>query len=271
MLLVSVNFSIKGSEKMQAVILAGGLGTRLSEETSAIPKPMVEVGGKPIIWHIMKILSQHSINEFVVCCGYKGYVIKEYFDNYHRHMDDFTIQLDSGKKTTIKKSSENWTVTLIDTGPDTQTGGRLKRVHDHIKGTFLMTYGDGVSDVNISKLIKFHYKNAKKATVTAVQPPGRFGALELNGDFVKRFQEKPIGDGSWINGGFFILEPDTIDLIDDDTSVWEDKPLQMLASHSQLSAYKHNGFWRPMDTLRDKTTLEEMWASGKAPWKNWSD
>lgn len=255
---------------MKAVILAGGLGTRLSEETSTIPKPMVEVGGKPIIWHIMKSLSQHGIREFIICCGYKGYVIKEYFDNYHRHMDDFTIQLKNAQKTTIKKSSEDWTISLIDTGSDTQTGGRLKRVHDHINGRFLMTYGDGVSDVNISKLIRFHEKNSKQATVTAVQPPGRFGALEINGDLVKRFQEKPVGDGSWINGGFFILEPETLDLIDDDASVWEDKPLQTLSKRSQLGAYKHTGFWRPMDTLRDKHTLEELWESGKAPWKTWS-
>lgn len=255
---------------MKAVILAGGLGTRLSEETSTIPKPMVEVGGKPIIWHIMKSLSQHGIREFIICCGYKGYVIKEYFDNYHRHMDDFTIQLKNAQKTTIKKSSEDWTISLIDTGSDTQTGGRLKRVRDHINGRFLMTYGDGVSDVNISELIKFHEKNSKQATVTAVQPPGRFGALEINGDLVKRFQEKPVGDGSWINGGFFILEPETLDLIDDDASVWEDKPLQTLSKRSQLGAYKHTGFWRPMDTLRDKHTLEELWESGKAPWKTWS-
>ena len=255
---------------MKAVILAGGLGTRLSEETSTIPKPMVEVGGKPIIWHIMKSISQHGIREFIICCGYKGYVIKEYFDNYHRHMDDFTIQLNSAQKTTIKKSSENWTISLIDTGSDTQTGGRLKRVRDHIDGTFLMTYGDGVSDVNISELIRFHEKNSKQATVTAVQPPGRFGALEINGDLVKRFQEKPVGDGSWINGGFFILEPETLDLIEDDSSIWEDTPLQTLSKHSQLSAYKHKGFWRPMDTLRDKHTLEELWESGKAPWRTWS-
>lgn len=254
---------------MKAVILAGGLGTRLSEETSTIPKPMVEVGGKPIIWHIMKSLSQHGIREFIICCGYKGYVIKEYFDNYYRHMDDFTIQLKSARKTTIKKSSEDWTVSLIDTGSDTQTGGRLKRVRDHINGRFLMTYGDGVSDVNISELVRFHEKNSKQATVTAVRPPGRFGALKINGDLVEQFQEKPVGDGSWINGGFFILEPETLDLIDGDKSVWEDKPLQTLSKRSQLGAYKHRGFWRPMDTLRDKHTLEELWETGKAPWKTW--
>lgn len=254
---------------MKAVILAGGLGTRLSEETSTIPKPMVEVGGRPIIWHIMKILAHNGINDFIICCGYKGYVIKEYFDNYHRHMDDFTIQLDSGKKTTLKKSSENWNVTLIDTGSDTQTGGRLRRIRNHISDTFLMTYGDGVSDVNITDLVKFHQSKAKQATLTAVQPPGRFGALELNGDMVNRFQEKPVGDGSWINGGFFILEPETMDLIEGDSSVWEDKPLQTLARQSQLSAYRHDGFWRPMDTLRDKHALEELWEADKAPWKIW--
>jgi glucose-1-phosphate cytidylyltransferase len=254
---------------MKAVILAGGLGTRLSEETSSVPKPMVEVGGRPIIWHIMKILAHNGINDFIVCCGYKGYVIKEYFDNYHRHMDDFTIKLDSGTKTTLKKSSENWTVTLIDTGPDTQTGGRLRRVRNHINDTFLMTYGDGVSDVDIADLVKFHKSKTKKATVTAVQPPGRFGALELSGDMVNRFQEKPVGDGSWINGGFFILEPETIDLIGGDSSVWEDQPLQTLAKQGQLNAYRHSGFWRPMDTLRDKHALEEMWEAGNAPWKVW--
>ena len=256
---------------MKAIILAGGLGTRLSEETSAIPKPMLEIGGKPVLWHIMKIISQHGITDFIICCGYKGYVIREYFDNYHRHMDDFTIQLDSGTKTIHKRSSENWSVTLLDTGENTQTGGRLKRVCEHVNSTFLMTYGDGVSDINISDLLAFHQKNSKQATVTAVQPPGRFGALETNGDVVKRFQEKPVGDGSWINGGFFVLEPETFDLLDDDTTVWEDKPLQTLAKRSQLSAYKHSGFWRPMDTLRDKHVLEEMWQLGRAPWKTWSD
>ena len=256
---------------MKAVILAGGLGTRLSEETSTIPKPMVEVGGKPIIWHIMKIISQYGVNDFIICCGYKGYVIKEYFDNYHRHMDDFILELKSGEKTTLKKSSEDWNITLIDTGQDTQTGGRLRRVRDHINGTFLMTYGDGVSDVDIFELLSFHQNNSKRATVTAVQPPGRFGALEINGDLVNQFQEKPIGDGSWINGGFFVLEPETIDLIDDDSTVWEAKPLQTLAKQSQLAAYKHHGFWRPMDTLRDKHALELLWETGQAPWKIWSN
>lgn len=254
---------------MKAVILAGGLGTRLSEETSLTPKPMVEVGGKPIIWHIMKILAHGGINDFIICCGYKGYIIKEYFDNYHRHVDDFSIQLNTGIKKTLKKSTEEWKVTLIDTGPNTQTGGRLKRVRNLIDSTFLMTYGDGVSNVNITDLVKFHKSNAKQATVTAVQPPGRFGALELSGNMVSSFKEKPVGDGSWINGGFFILEPETINLIEDDSSVWEDKPLQALANQGQLNAYKHNDFWRPMDTLRDKQALEEMWQSDNAPWKVW--
>jgi glucose-1-phosphate cytidylyltransferase len=254
---------------LQGVILAGGLGTRLSEETATMPKPMVEIGGKPIIWHIMKILGQHDISEFIICCGYKGYLIKEYFDNYHRHVDDFTIKLQSGEKTTIKKSTENWNITLIDTGPETQTGGRLKRVKDHIKGTFLMTYGDGVSDIDVTALKKFHYDSDRQATVTAVQPPGRFGALQLEKNTVRSFMEKPAGDSSWINGGFFILEPETINLISDDNTAWEDYPLRQLAKISQLGAYKHHGFWRPMDTLRDKTVLEEMWEKNEAPWRTW--
>ena len=254
---------------MQSVILAGGLGTRLSEETSLMPKPMVEIGGKPILWHIMKILSKHGINDFIVCCGYKGYMIKEYFDNYSRHVDDFTLNLQTGKKTTIKKSSENWNVTLIDTGDLTQTGGRLRRIKKHINDTFLMTYGDGVSNIDIAALQQFHFNHGLKATVTAVQPPGRFGALKINGAKVKSFMEKPAGDSGWINGGFFILEPETIDLVADDTSIWEDYPLRQLAKTSQLGAYKHSGFWRPMDTLRDKHILENLWNNNEAPWKIW--
>jgi len=254
---------------MKAVILAGGLGTRLSEETSTLPKPMVEIGGKPIIWHIMKSLSEHGIVDFIICCGYKGYMIKEYFDNYHRHVDDFEIDLHTGEKTTIRKSAENWRIALIDTGQNTQTGGRLRRVRDQITDTFLLTYGDGLSDVDISALQKFHHTEGRKATVTAVQPPGRFGALDIHENHVKKFMEKPKGDGSWINGGYFILEPETIDLIFDDTTIWEDYPLRTLADNSQLSAYKHSGFWQPMDTLRDKHTLEDLWHKNKAPWRTW--
>jgi glucose-1-phosphate cytidylyltransferase len=254
---------------MKAVILAGGFGTRLSEETSSLPKPMVEIGGKPIIWHIMKLLSTRGISDFIICCGYKGYMIKEYFDNYHRHVDDFVINLHTGSKSTIKKSTENWTITLIDTGQHTQTGGRIRRVKNQLDDTFLMTYGDGLSDVNINKLREFHRTAGGKATVTAVQPPGRFGALDIQGTKVKKFMEKPMGDGSWINGGFFILEPEVIDLISDDHTVWEEKPLQTLAHMSQLNAYKHVGFWQPMDTLRDKHTLENLWNSNQAPWRSW--
>lgn len=254
---------------LKAVILAGGLGTRLSEETATMPKPMVEIGGKPILWHIMKLLSNHGLNDFIICCGYKGYMIKEFFDNYHRHVDDFTINLATGTKTTIKKSSENWNVTLIDTGSETQTGGRIKRIKKHINDTFLMTYGDGLSDVDITALQKFHSNHKREATVTAVQPPGRFGALKIEETEVKSFLEKPAGDSSWINGGFFILEPSTIDLIDGDATVWEEYPLRTLAQNSQLMAYKHKDFWRPMDTLRDKIVLEEMWQENEAPWKTW--
>jgi len=254
---------------LKAVILAGGLGTRLSEETATMPKPMVEIGGKPIIWHIMKILANYGITDFIVCCGYKGYMIKEYFDNYHRHVDDFMINLETAEKKTIKKSAENWNITLIDTGAETQTGGRILRIKEHINDTFLMTYGDGVSDVDIKALISFHQNHGRKATVTAVQPPGRFGALKIEGSMVQNFLEKPAGDSSWINGGFFILEPETIDLISGDDTVWEDFPLRSLAKNSELGAYKHEGFWRPMDTLRDKNVLEDLWGKNEAPWRTW--
>ena len=256
---------------MKAVLLAGGLGTRLSEETSLIPKPMAEIGGKPILWHIMKSLSGHGINEFIICCGYKGYVIKEYFDNYFRHVTDFTIDLKTGERTVLSRPQEEWRITLIDTGQNTQTGGRIRRIRDHIDGTFLMTYGDGVSDVDIKALIEFHQSSGRKATVTAIQPPGRFGALKIVDDSVESFLEKPDGDGSWINGGFFILEPSAIETIEDDLTIWEREPLESLAKNAELAAYRHTGFWRPMDTLRDKIVLNELWDSGDAPWKTWED
>lgn len=256
---------------MKAVLLAGGLGTRLSEETSSIPKPMVEIGGKPILWHIMKSLSVHGINDFIICCGYKGYVIKEYFDNYFHHVTDFTIDLKTGERTVLSRSREEWRITLIDTGQDTQTGGRIRRIRDHIDGTFLMTYGDGISDVDVSALVKFHQANERKATVTAIQPPGKFGALKIVDNNVESFLEKPDGDGGWINGGFFILEPSVIDIIDHDLTIWEREPLESLAKDSQLAAFRHTGFWRPMDTLRDKIVLNELWDAGEAPWKTWED
>lgn len=254
---------------MKAVILAGGLGTRLSEETHSLPKPMVEIGGRPIIWHIMKSLSSFGINEFIICCGYKGYVIKEYFANYHSHISDFTVDLKSGIKTNLTVPEENWTVSLIDTGQDTQTGGRIKRVSSMLNETFLMTYGDGVCDVNIQRLISFHKLNNKLATVTAVQPPGRFGVLNIKDNLVDSFAEKPAGDGSWINGGFFILEPSVIRKIQNDKTVWEHEPLEDLAAEGQIAAFKHEGFWRPMDTLRDKHYLNDLWDDNKAPWKIW--
>lgn len=256
---------------MRAVLLAGGLGTRLSEETSLVPKPMVEIGGKPIIWHIMKSLSVHGINDFIICCGYKGYVIKEYFDNYFRHVTDFTIDLKTGERNVLSRPREEWRITLIDTGQNTQTGGRIRQVRDHIDGTFLMTYGDGISDVDIGALIDFHKAKKYKATVTAIQPPGRFGALKIVDDGVESFMEKPDGDGSWINGGFFILEPSAIETIEEDSTIWEREPLETLARDGELVAYRHTGFWRPMDTLRDKIVLNELWESGEAPWKTWSD
>jgi glucose-1-phosphate cytidylyltransferase len=257
---------------MKAVILAGGLGTRLSEETAIKPKPMVEVGGQPILWHIMKIYSAHGINDFVICCGYKGYVIKEFFANYFLRMSNVTFDMCTNRMDVHTGNAEPWRVTLVDTGENTLTGGRLKRVREHIGNeTFCFTYGDGVSDVNITELIKFHQGQGTLATLTAVQPPGRFGAIVLGKEQtrISAFQEKPDGDGAYINGGYFVLEPEVIDYIADDSTTWEQEPLQKLAHNEQLSAFKHDGFWQPMDTLKDKNYLEKLWQSGKAPWKAW--
>lgn len=256
---------------MKAVILAGGLGTRISEETHLKPKPMIEIGGKPILWHIMKTYSAHGVNEFVICCGYKGYVIKEYFANYFLHMSDVTFDMADNHMDVHHKKAEPWRVTLIDTGEDTATGGRLKRVEEYIKdeSAFCFTYGDGVSDVNISDSIDFHRRHGKLATVTAVQPPGRYGALERKGNKVVRFTEKPRGDGGLINGGFFILSPKVLQLIEGDKTSWEGDPLIRLAQMGEIMAYEHYGFWQPMDTLREKNMLEELWNSGHAPWKIW--
>jgi glucose-1-phosphate cytidylyltransferase len=254
---------------MKAVILAGGIGTRLSEETAVRPKPMVELGGKPVLWHIMKCYSHFGINDFVVCLGYKGYMIKEYFANYFLHMSDVTINLRNNEVKVHQNMSEPWTVTLVDTGETTQTGGRLKRVRQHIDDTFCFTYGDGLSDVDISAEIAFHREQGTRATLTAVQPPGRFGVIDFAEDKISGFQEKPPGDGGWINGGFFVLEPSVFDLIEGDDMAWERGPLERLARDGQLSAFKHRGFWQPMDTLRDKMHLESLWASGNAPWRRW--
>jgi len=257
---------------MKAVLLAGGLGTRISEETNLKPKPMVEIGGKPILWHIMKIYSHHGINDFIICCGYKGYVIKEYFANYFLHMSDVTFDMQHNKMEVHQRYAEPWRVTLVDTGDDTMTGGRLKRVAPYLESeeAFCFTYGDGVSDVNITHLIEFHRAHGLQATLTATYPPGRFGALDIHPDQrVTSFKEKPKGDGGLINGGFFVLSPKIVDLIADDQSIWEREPLERLAATNQLKAYPHEGFWQPMDTLRDKNYLEELWASGKAPWKVW--
>jgi len=255
---------------MKLVILAGGLGTRISEESYLKPKPMIEIGGKPIIWHIMKIYSAHGINDFIVCLGYKGYVVKEYFANYFLHMSDVTIDMTDNSMQVHQKSAEPWRVTLVDTGEATQTGGRLKRVAEYLgKEDFCFTYGDGVADVNIRELVAVHQAKKAKATLTAVQPPGRFGALVLDDALITSFQEKPKGDGGWINGGFFVLSPDVIEYIDGDDTVWEREPLERLARDRQLAAYFHRGFWQPMDTLRDKNHLEELWARGNAPWKAW--
>lgn len=256
---------------MKAVILAGGLGTRLSEETSLKPKPMIEIGGKPILWHIMKIYSHSGINDFIICCGYKGYVIKEYFANYFLHQSDITFHLKDNKMEVHKKRAEPWTITLIDTGEKSMTGGRLKRVHEHLKDEdcFCFTYGDGVADIDIKDLIRFHKTQGKLATLTATYPPGRFGALDIVGNTVKKFEEKPKGDGALINAGFFVLSPNVLELIEDDHTVWEQEPLKLLASMNELAAYKHNGFWQPMDTLRDKMKLEELINQKKAPWKMW--
>lgn len=257
---------------MKAVILAGGYGTRISEESGIKPKPMVEIGGKPIIWHIMKIYSAHGIHEFIICCGYKAHVIKEYFANYYLHSSDVTFDMGSNSMEVHKSNSEPWKVTLVDTGEGTMTGGRLRRVKEYIGDeTFCLTYGDGVSDVNISKSIEHHKKSGGKATLTAVQPPGRFGAFSLhqNENMVTHFHEKPEGDGAWINGGFFVLEPDVMKYIEGDETVWEQEPMEKLTHNGELVAYRHEGFWQPMDTLRDKNLLENMWQSGKAPWKVW--
>ncbi len=256
---------------MKAVILAGGMGTRLSEETSLRPKPMIEIGGKPILWHILKIYSAHGIRDFVICLGYKGYVIKEYFANYYLHMSDVTFDMREQNKVKIHQNNvEPWCVTLVDTGEDTMTGGRLKRVAKYIGDEdFCFTYGDGVADIDIAKLVEFHRTSGRLATITATQPPGRFGALRLDGQRVLRFEEKPQGDGAWINGGFFVLSPKAIEYIDGDHTTWEKEPLERLARDDQINAYVHGGFWQPMDTMRDKNHLEELWASGKAPWKVW--
>jgi len=255
---------------MKAVILAGGLGTRISEESVLRPKPMIEIGGKPILWHILKMYSHHGINDFVICCGYKGYVIKEYFANYFLHMSDITIDMQNNSVQVHHKKAEPWRVTLVDTGEETQTGGRLKRISSYLDSDFCMTYGDGVSSVNIAASIEFHRQHGKLATMTAVQPPGRFGSLEIEGTTVKSFLEKPKGDAGWINGGFFVLNPKVLNLIDSYQTLWEMGPLQNLAKQDQLRSYFHTGFWRPMDTLRDKQYLEDLWAGGDAPWKTWS-
>jgi glucose-1-phosphate cytidylyltransferase len=257
---------------MKAVILAGGLGTRISEESSSRPKPMIEIGGKPILWHIMKIYSHYGINDFIVCCGYKGYVIKEYFANYFLHTSDVTFDMQKNSMEVHQRFAEPWKVTLVDTGEDTMTGGRLKRVSKYIKDdeAFCFTYGDGVADVDISSLIEFHKKHGKLATMTATYPPGRFGAIDIHPDgYITSFKEKPKGDGGMINGGFFVLSPKVIGRIDGDATVWEREPLEQLAHQSEIVAYEHHGFWQPMDTLRDKNYLEELWATGNAPWKSW--
>lgn len=255
---------------MKVILLAGGLGTRISEETSTKPKPMVEIGGKPILWHIMKMYSHHGVNEFIICAGYKGYVIKEYFANYFLHMSNITFDMTNNEMKVHENNSEPWKVTIVDTGDQTMTGGRIKRVKKYVgEETFCMTYGDGVSDVNITELIKFHNKAGKWASVTAVQPAGRFGALKMDGTTITSFEEKPEGEGGWINGGFFVLEPEVFDLIDDDSTVFEREPMERLASKKQIKAFMHQGFWRPMDTLRDKNYLESQWKTGNAAWKIW--
>ena len=257
---------------MKAVILAGGVGSRLMEETAARPKPMVEIGGKPILWHIMKIYAHYGINDFVICLGYRGYQIKEYFANYFLHTSDVTIDLAKNSLEVHERHAEPWRVTLVDTGLESQTGGRLGRIRDYVAGDdlFCMTYGDGVGNINVSEQIQFHRNHARLATVTATQPPGRFGVLETEDDRVIRMKEKPLGDGGWINGGFFVLSPQVLDLIEDDHTIWEAWPMQTLAKQDQLRAYRHPGFWHPMDTLRDRHYLEELWATGRAPWRVWN-
>ncbi len=255
---------------MKVVLLAGGLGTRISEESHLRPKPMIEIGGKPILWHIMKTYSHYGLNDFIICCGYKGYVIKEYFANYFMHLSDVTFDLKNNKMKVHNSTSEPWNVTLVDTGENTMTGGRLKRVKEYIGNEpFCLTYGDGVADIDISKLVAFHKEHGRMATLTATQPPGRFGALSIDGTKINSFKEKPVGDGNWINGGFFVLDSKVLDLIDNDETVWEKKPLEKLAESDNLQAFFHDGFWQPMDTLRDKTHLEELWSKQQAPWKVW--
>jgi len=255
---------------MKAIILAGGVGTRVSEETHIKPKPMIDIGGMPILWHIMKIYSAYGINDFVICCGYKGYVIKEYFANYFLHMSDVTFDIKNNKMSVHRKFAEPWNVTLVDTGVNTMTGGRLRRVKEYVdEKTFCFTYGDGVANIQIDRLIRFHNECKTIATVTAVQPPARFGALVVKQDKVISFKEKPLVDGNWINGGYFVLEPSVFDYLKDDSTVWENEPLEELAREGQLSAYKHSGFWQPLDTLRDKNKLEDLWSKGTAPWKIW--
>ncbi len=257
---------------MKAVILAGGFGTRLSEETDIKPKPMIEIGGKPILWHIMKIYSTHGVNEFIICCGYKGYLIKEYFVNYYLHESDITLSIQDNDFQINQNKSEPWKITLVDTGSNTMTGGRLKRVKEYVENekNFCFTYGDGLGNIDVSALIKFHENHGKKATVTATRPPGRYGALKFGPkNIVTSFQEKPDGDGSWINGGFFILKPEVIDLIENDETTWENEPLFNLTKNEELFAFKHEGFWQPMDTLREKNMLNKMWSQGNAPWKIW--
>lgn len=254
---------------MKAVILAGGLGTRISEESVLRPKPLIEIGGKPILWHIMKTYAAHGVNEFIICCGYKGYMIKDYFLNYYLHQSDVTVDLETNETHLQRLVAEPWKVTLADTGEDTMTGGRLKRIKDYVKDEefFFFTYGDGVADINVTAQLAHHKAHGKLATITAVQPPGRYGALDLDGDRVRDFVEKPRGDGGWINGGYFVLSPKVIEAIEGDDTSWEGDPLTQIAHDNQLNAYFHKGFWQPMDTLRDKNHLEELWDSGKAPWK----
>ena len=256
---------------MKAVILAGGLGTRFAEETSLRPKPMIEIGGRPVLWHIMKIYAAHGVTDFVICCGYKGYVIKEYFANYFLHMSDVTFDMRANEMIVHEKRAEPWRVTLVDTGDESMTGGRLRRVADHVKDEefFFFTYGDGVGDIDITRSIDFHRDHGKLATMTATYPPGRFGALEIEKGQITHFLEKPKGDGGMINGGFFVLSPKVIDYIADDATIWEQEPLRNLASDGGLMAFEHHGFWQPMDTLRDKQHLEALWSSGKAPWRVW--
>ena len=256
---------------MKAVILAGGLGTRFAEETSLRPKPMIEIGGRPILWHILKIYAAHGVNDFVICCGYKGYVIKEYFANYFLHMSDVTFDMRENKMVVHEKRAEPWKVTLIDTGDESMTGGRLKRVGDYVKDEefFLFTYGDGVGDIDITKSIEFHRSHGKAATLTATYPPGRFGALQMEDGKITEFLEKPQGDGGMINGGYFVLSPKVLDYLEDDSTTWEQEPLRTLDTDGELMAYEHHGFWQPMDTLRDKHHLENLWQSGKAPWRIW--